>query len=434
MKIKLLHLLYPVIAIAFIGCGDDYKWDTNNVSALDGKYETRDKSLDVNEAEQQKIIESMTQRFLYANNGVAGVAITIMKEDKSTINLAYGCAKLKSDVEESGILSYETGDKDNCEEVLTVQNRFKLGSLTKTVVGRTILDIDDDSNYDFSLEDPVTKHLPDDILALGSLSGIKIKHLLFHTSGLNKIDFQPGTVEEVIKKVLARKRLGKPGQYYKYNNAGYIILGEVVKFVTKADSWEGELQKRLNESLGANSFIFPEPANPSWLQTEDNSWLSGVSRTLIDGNQSLTTGYVIGENFTSVLEASGADIAHASGSVIGNILDVNRWMNDLVTNNSGLLSKDYFEKEVMQTHYGDDYISHLTWNMGPGLGFEQNENAFFHLGAIVGYSCMSLYSKNEKVTITTCLNGSGSLIHFPYEVLNEIYPYRKAYIPTASAH
>ena len=434
MKTKMSILLCSVIAISFVGCGEDYKWDTDNTSALEGKYETRDKSLDVNETEQKKIVESMTQRFLYSNRGVAGVAITIMKEDNSTINLAYGCSKLRSDVEESGILIYETGDKDNCEKVLTVQNRFKLGSLTKTVVARTILDIDDNSSYDFSLEDPITKHLPDNILTLGNLSGIKIKHLLYHTSGLNRIDFQPGTAEEIIKKVLARKRLGEPGQYYLYNNAGYIILGEVVKFVTKSDSWEGELKKRLDESLGVNAFIFPEPANPNWIQTEDTSWLHGKEGTLLKGNHTLATGYVVGENFTSVLEVSGADIALASGSMIGTIMDVNRWMRDLTTNESGLLSKEYFQKQVLETHYGDDYISHLTWNMGPGLGFEQNENTFFHLGAIVGYSCMSFYSKNEKVTITTCINGSGKLTDFPLEVLNEIYPYRKAYIPTSETH
>ena len=430
MKTKMYILLYSVIAISFVGCGEDYKWDTNNVSPLEGKYETRDKSLDVNKTEQQKIVESMTQRFLYSNRGVAGIAITIMKEDNSTINLAYGCSKLRSDVEESGILTYETGDKDNCEKVLTVQNRFKLGSLTKTVVGRTILDIDDNSNYDFSLEDPVTKHLPDNILSLGDLSGIKIKHLLYHTSGLNEIDIKPGTVEEIIKKFLARKRLGEPGQYYKYNNAGYILLGEVIKFVTKSDSWEEELQKRLHEALGVNSFIFPEPANPNWIQTEDTSWLHGQEGTLIDGNHTLATGYI--GHFTSVLDVSGADIAHAAGSMIGTVLDVNRWMRELVTNESGLLSKEYFQKQVIETHYGDDYISHLTWNMGPGLGFEQNENAFFHLGKIIGYACNSIYSKNEKVIITTCINGSGDLTELPYEILSEMYPYRKQYLPTTT--
>jgi CubicO group peptidase (beta-lactamase class C family) len=291
------------------------------------------------------------------------------------------------------------------------------------MVGRTILDIDDDVNYNFGLEDLITTHLPENILALGDLSGIKIKHLLYHTSGLNRIDYQPGTVEEIISKVLAKKRLGKPGQYYLYNNSGYILLGEVIKFVTKSDSWEGEVKKRLNQSLGSNSFIFPEAGNPNWLATEDTIWREGQEGVLLEGNETLSTGYQ--GNFTSVINLSGADIAHAAGSVIGNIIDANHWMRDLATNESGLLSNEYFQKQVIETHYADDYISHLTWNMGPGLGFEQNENVLFHSGIITGYYCMSTYSKNEQVTITSCLNGTGNLTDFNYEVLNEIYPYRK---------
>jgi len=296
MKIKLSLLLYSAIAISFVGCGEDYKWDTNNTSALEGQYELRDKSLDINQTEQNRIAKSISQRFLYANRGVAGISVSIMRDDHSKFNFAYGCLKLRDDVEESGILNYETGDKDNCQEPLLTTSRMKLGSLTKTTVGRTILAIDDNSDYDFSINDPITKHLADDILTLGDLSGITVKHLLYHTSGLST-KLQPGkTVQETIKTALDDGRLSAPGQYYKYNNIGYIILGQIIKHVTNSDNWEGEIQKRLDKSLGSNAFIFPESANQNWLQTEDNSWLHGESGTLVEGNQSLATGYQFHNN------------------------------------------------------------------------------------------------------------------------------------------
>ena len=436
MKNKILPLLYSAIAISFVGCGDNYKWDTNNVSALEGKYETRDKSLDVNQSEQNRIAKSVAQRFLYANRGVAGISVSIMHDDHSTFNFAYGCLKLRDDVEESGILDYETGDRDNCQEPLLPTSRMKLGSLTKTTVARTILTIDDSSDYDFSINDPITKHLADDILSLGDLSGITVKNLLYHTSGLST-KLQPGaTVQETIKTALDDGRLSTPNQYYKYNNIGYIILGQIIKHVTNSDSWEGEVQKRLDKSLGSNAFLFPQPANQNWLQTEDNSWLHGESGTLVEGNQSLATGYQFhNDTFISVLNISGADIANSAGSLIGTVPDTTRWMHHLVTNEGGLLSEEYFKNIILDGVYVDDYISHLSWNMGAGLGFEQNQNAFFHLGAITGYSCNSVYSKNEKITISACINGSGALADFPYELLNEMYPYRKAYLPaTSSSH
>ena len=433
MRIALLPFLYLIITFSFTGCGEDYKWDTNNTSALEGKYETRDKSLDINDTEQNRIAKSILLRFLYANKGAAGVSMSIMRNDNTTFSFAYGCLKLNEDVEKSGILSYDAGDKANCEKPLLITSRMKLGSLTKTTVARTILDIDDNPENSFDLDDLVTSHLGDDILSLGDLSGITIKHLLYHTSGLSTKLVPGKTVQETIKTALDDKRIGTPGQYYKYNNIGYIILGQVIKNVTGSDHWEGEIKKRLDASLGNNSFIFPEAYNDNWIQTEDTSWLHGVAGTLVEGNQSLATGYIFSDHFNSVLEVSGADIANSAGSLIGSVPDVTRWMHSLATNDGGLLSKGYFENVILNGTYVDDYISHTTWNMGAGLGYEQIQNAFFHLGAITGYSCNSVYSKNEKITISACVNGSGVMADLPYDILSEIFPYRKAYI-TKSSH
>lgn len=428
MKNRLYILFYILVVTILVGCGQDYKWDRNNTSPLEGKYKTRDKSLDLNLSEQEKIIQSEAQYTLLSNKKVPGIIINVLFDNNTSLSYSYGCKTLKSDVISSGILTYATGDKENCEEPLLVTNRMKLGSLTKTAVGRTILDIDNNDNYDFDLSDPITKDLPSNITSLGDLSGITVRELLFHTSGLGDIDFQPGTVEEVLKKAIEAKRLGTPGQYYKYNNAGYILLGQVIEYVTGSASWESEVMSRLNYALPSNNFILPERNNPNWIETTDTAWMSGQYRTLLDGNNSLATGYLLyNGTFISQLESPSPNIAHSAGSLIGTIPDVSRWMRELVTNRSGLLDKSYFEKEVIEVHYGDDYIHHLTWNMGPGLGFEQDENAYFHLGAINGYSCTSVYSKNEKVIISACVNGSADLMELPYDILAKMYPYREPY-------
>jgi len=436
MNIRISVVAITVIAALLLsGCGENYKWDTDNSSKLEGKYETRDRSLDLTQNQQVEIAKSMTQRLLYANKDLAGITMSIRYGDASTVNFAYGCAKLKPEVEASGILNYEAGHASNCEVPLTTEHRLKLGSLTKTAVGRTILDIDDDSSYDFSIEDQITKHLPADILALGDLSGITVRDLLYHTSGLsNQFDFVTGgTAKEIIKRVLEIKRAGKPGQFYQYNNSGYVILGQIIQHVTKAQSWEGEVQKRMNTSLGYNSFIFPEAANPNWIETKDTSWMSGKEGTLLSGENSLATGYAFSEHFIPVIGVSGADIANSAGSMIGTVPDVNKWMHNLGTNDGGLLSSEYFKNIITDGTFRDDYLSHLTWNMGPGLGYEQNQNTYFHLGSFTGYTCVSIYSKNEKTTLSVCTNGmTGLFIDFPYEVLNAMYPYRAAYLPQSS--
>lgn len=434
MRNRFYMLFYLLIATILVGCGgEDYKWDTNNTSPLKDKYESRDKSLDLNLSQQEKIIQSEAQYALLSDKQAIGIVISVLYDDNKSLSYSYGCETLKSDVISSGILTYASGDKENCEKPLLTTNRMKLGSLTKTAVGRTILDIDNDSTYDFDLDDLITKHLPSSISSLGDLSGIRVKHLLFHTSGLGEIDFKANLVEEVLRRALATKKLGEAGQYYKYNNTGYVLLGEIIEHVTGSASWESEVMSRLNSALGTHDFILPERNNPNWLETTDTEWMSGKSGTLKDGNSSLAVGYLLYHgSFVSYLEDPSPDIAHSAGSLIGTVPDVSRWMRELVSNRSGLLDKSYFDKEVLETHYQDDYISHLTWNMGPGLGFEQSENAFFHLGAVSGYNCMSVYSKNEKVTITACVNGSANLIELPYDILAQMYPYRASYRTTAS--
>ncbi|HFU74782.1 MAG TPA: class A beta-lactamase-related serine hydrolase [Arcobacter sp.] len=439
MKVKILVIyLITVITLGVTGCGKDYEWDTNNISPIAGTYEDRNRSLDLSLAAQEKLIEALTQRVLFTNKDTVGISISVLYPDNTSINKAYGCAELKSEILSTGILTYENGDKTNCAKPLTTEHRFKVGSLTKTTIGRTVLSIDNNNEYDFDLNDPITQHLPENILALGDFSGITVADLLHHTSGLNDIDFKPGTVEEIITKVLNKGRLFyNPGQVYKYNNAGYILLGQIIKSVTGSDHWQGEVQKRVDESIGKNSsFIFPESGNPDWLLTPDTAWFIGKERTLLDSNQSLAIGYgSCGTHVGDVVSCySGADIAHSAGSLIANVPDLSRWMNALGTNKNNLLTEDYFKEKVLDVNnYRNVYQGNTQWNLGAGLGFDQPENAFFHLGNILGYECHAIYSVNEGVSVSVCINGANdaakdaptNLVKFPYEVLRAIYPYRK---------
>ena len=435
MKIKMSILITSIVIFAFTGCGEDYEWDTDNTSALEGKYEIRDKSLDLNQTQQNLIIKSMSQKFLFSNEKSVGISVSIIYNNNSSVNVAYGCAKLKPEVEISGILNYENGHNSNCEIPLKTTHRMKIGSVTKTTVARTILDIDDNPNYDFSIDDPITKHLPDNILALGDFSGITVSHLLHHNSGLNDIDFQVGTVEEIIQKALLKGKLFDVGKMYQYNNMGYILLGQIIKYVTKSDNWEGEVLKRIKESIGENSFVFPEVDNQDWINTADNSWSVNQANTLIQGDYLLATGYSFSNGFKSNTLLPAANIANSAGDAMASVPDVTKWMRSISTNNSKLLSDNYFQHTVWEVNtdtYIDSYVLHLNWNMGAGIGFNQDQNSLFHLGLFSGYTCSSIYSKNEKTTITACINGEADIKEFPYEILKAIYPYRKAYIPTTS--
>ena len=428
--------------IVLTGCGNDYKWDTDNTSPLEGKYETRNVSLDLTREEKVLALKSKTQNFFYSNY-VPGLSLSVIFDDNSTFNVAYGCAKLRDDVEKSAILNYESGPNANCEEKLLPTHRFKIGSLTKTTVARTILDIDDNAEFDFDINDPITKHLPKRILDMGNLSGITVKNLLHHTSGLPNVDYKPRTAEDMIRVLLKKKKLFKPGQTYRYTNSNFVFLGQIIEHVTGSKYWQVEVNKRIAESIGKdNSFIFPEPQNPNWLETRATAWLINKENTLLEGNSSLVIGYdhnKTASTFISLRKTSGADIADAAGSAIASTIDISKWFKGVATNDSHLLTDKYFLENIERINtdtYEDIYIGNPTWNTGSGLFFEQAENVLWHLGNFNGYACSAIYSKNEKVTISACINQSGNLSKLNFDLLSSIYPYRKEFLPkkTSTSH
>ena len=489
MKIKLSIILSTALAIGFAGCGDDYKWDHNNVSKLEGTYTldkiaTYDNDANVswyNAETRGLIVEEKVKKFINTQKLAAGISISVKYHDDGSAlyntktpnglneetfeskylneyNYAFGCAELNTSHPKVmlGELSFPL-EAGMCLQDLTPTHKFKVGSLTKTAVSRTILDMDDNNaEYpDFNINDDITKHLPSNIIALGGLGGITIYQLLHHTSGLGDINTSSdGSVVEKIKEALSKERVVQPGQMYKYNNTGYILLGQIIEKVAKdknaSATWQSEVKKRVDEAIGSNnSFVFPKtadnyPKNANGTYNY-NAWLYDTTEANLTSrdNYSLAKG-----NGTSFLidetPFSAADKAHSAGSAIANVMDVTKWMESIATNDNtvdanaskvGLLSPEYFEKHlnaINTSTYVDIYLGNTQWNLGAGIGYDKDQNSLFHLGNFSGYACHSVYSKNEKVTLTVCVNGNADLNKLPYEILEAIYPYRTKFLPTVT--
>jgi len=480
------------IAVGFSGCGDDYQWDTDNTSKLEGQYtpekiaEYDAEGIWFNANTRGVVADNIVKSFYFSNELTAGISVSIKYHDdgdrfvyhtennNSTIglngspinyeadasskydtayNYSYGCAELNAS-NLSVMLAQENGgkldktDSGLCQIPMSTTHRFKVGSLTKTAVSRTILDMDDNENGypGFSINDAVTDHLPSNITALGDLGGITVSHLLHHTSGIGDINVTSlASVEDKLREALAKERTTEPGQMYSYNNAGYIILGQVIEHLGQTqtrntnDTWQNEVTARMREAVDSNaSFYFPEAS------TDENytSWLSAYDTNNSDVNQTLARGYK--EGFIDNTDRSSADIAYSAGSLIASVPDITKWMESIATNdntidgntsNVGLLSTDYFVKNVdtiNTANYADIYLGSTNWNLGPGIGYDQDQNSLFHLGLFEGYACHSVYSKNEEVTVTVCVNGNADLKKLPYQILETMYPYRTKFLPTTT--
>src|SRR5262249_24333107 len=146
----------------------------------------------------------------------------------------------------TGVADLRTG------EALTVEHRFRIGSVTKIFVAALVLQLVDEGLLDLDAE------------ATPFVNGITIRQLLNHTSGLDDFDVDASFWEpyrgdpahrwelgarETLQLALDKPRLFAPGEGWAYHGSNYIVLRLVVEEATGVDLREA-LQRRVFGPLG----------------------------------------------------------------------------------------------------------------------------------------------------------------------------------------
>ncbi|MFE0386413.1 serine hydrolase domain-containing protein [Streptomyces bungoensis] len=146
-------------------------------------------------------------------------------------------------------LSVHTGTADATTGApFTADTAVPLGSVTKIGTAAAVLLLADDGDLD--LDEPAAELLPE----LRPLSGVSVRHLLSHTSGLPTgpdSDSAAGTTATRYLSAVctARNALFPPGTGFSYSNAGYVAAGRLVSEVTGM-TWQEALRALLLEPLG----------------------------------------------------------------------------------------------------------------------------------------------------------------------------------------
>ena len=108
---------------------------------------------------------------------------------------------------------------------------FDLASLTKPLATATLI-LQCVEEGRLHLRQPVSRFF-DEFGPLPHLSGVEVRHLLTHTSGLPPVPVWPTSAEgasrrDLIASVLATPTLRPAGVGYTYSDTGYILLGEII--------------------------------------------------------------------------------------------------------------------------------------------------------------------------------------------------------------
>lgn len=156
---------------------------------------------------------------------IPGCAVMVRHKGKVVLAAGYGIANLEHNVP------------------VKAQTVFQSGSIGKQFTAMAVMILVEQQKL--ALNDPISKYLA----VPASWSGITVRHLLTHTSGLGdypeNFSLQRDYTEDELLKMVATQPLGfAPGEKWSYSNLGYVTLGILVRKVS-GEFWGDFLQKRV---------------------------------------------------------------------------------------------------------------------------------------------------------------------------------------------
>jgi CubicO group peptidase (beta-lactamase class C family) len=170
----------------------------------------------------------------FAKEGYSGAAL-IAQNDEILLNKGYGWADRERKI-------------PNMPQTL-----FNVASVGKTFTAAAVLKLEMQGKL--RTDDLISKYLDE---FPKEKSGATIHHLLTHTAGL-LVDGTPLNYESrksFVQSVKDAPIESKPGEKYRYSNAGYVLLAAIVEEVSKMP-FEDYLQKNIFDPAGLNSTGYP---------------------------------------------------------------------------------------------------------------------------------------------------------------------------------
>ncbi|MDH7913096.1 serine hydrolase [Winogradskyella sp. SYSU M77433] len=316
--------------------------------------------------------QNLTQQFddivaqFYNDSNAPGATILVAKNGKTIYRKAVGKSNLELGVD------------------MIPENVFMLASITKQFTAVSILMLEEQGKL--RLDDPITKFIPD-YPTHGK--NITVHHLLNHTSGiksytsigdLRQVARQDKTLDELIDFFKNEPMDFDPGEDYRYNNSGYVLLGKIIEVVsgeTYADFISNHIFQPLDmnaSQYGSHRKIIKNRAMP--YEETDNGYVNA-----------------------SYLSMS---LPHAAGALTSTIDDMLKWQNAL-TNNT-LIKASTFQKAINGSKLNNG--EHIDYGYGLGELMLKGSKGYTHSGGIFGTSTDGIYLIDEDVYVIGLSNCS----------------------------
>jgi len=298
----------------------------------------------------------------FKNNGPGATAL-VSKGGKVIYRKAFGNANLELGVP------------------MVPENVFQIGSMTKQFTAVSILMLLEQGKL--ALNDDITKYIPG---YPTHNKNITIHHLLTHSSGIKSYTSMRG-LREIARKDLTPIELidffqnepmdFNPGEKYKYNNSGYIILGyiiEKISGVSYAEFVETNILKKINMSssvYGSKSKIIKNRAS-GYQKRSDYRNATYISLTL----------------------------PYAAGSIMSTVDDLLKWQQAI--SNNTLVKAKTIKKAF--TNYTLNNGTKINYGYGWNINEINGTPTLEHGGSIFGFKSMGVYIPSKDVYVVVLSN------------------------------
>jgi CubicO group peptidase (beta-lactamase class C family) len=210
-------------------------------------------------------------------------------------------------------------------------------------------------------------------------SGLTIRHLLTHTSGLIREapGFDPMKVQsdaDVIRTAYSLPLRFAPGEKYEYGNVNYFILAEIIR-KTSGQSWEHYLDEKVFKPLGMNSTFPTNTRQPI---------------------PNLSAGYSDNDELRPAAEWAAL---RPSGAFYSTVLDLAQWDAALYTDK--ILTEATRSEMWTPVRLNDGTLSYYGYGWLLGRG---RRKLAFHTGGMPGFNSALARYFDDQVTVIVLMN------------------------------
>ena len=310
----------------------------------------------------------------------------------------------------------------------TTATLSRMYSVTKSFTAPLVLELVKENA--FSLDDPINKFIPLQLINPGLNSAVTIRQLLAHESGYSNytdefmlqlaVAFQPTHVWTVFEMLTFVHQINTPGAVRLYSSTNYLVLGAIIEIAT-GKPVEQHFRERFFVPLRLSSTYFgvreTQPEGTLLASPHDN--LSPFNPIFqLTGQPVFPDAYtnVSAFPFTGIVS-----LAFTGGGLVTNVADLAEWGNSLFGGSATSQSTiDMMTNSISTTPDPDgDYLGYGIFRT---TKISANDVFIGHDGNAPGYRSVMFYQPDRKMTIAILTNYAGAKLYAVAKALFEALP------------